>query len=121
MWSRFFFEWNLLGRWSCFTDNGDFIEMCAHFNAEQRIIDRMIKEDISIVAPQTYDELCEMTKNAIALSEADFYSPDYVEKYKYLVDALVHHFHINFTPAEIEEYMYQISHIINNQWEVQHA
>ena len=121
LWSRFFFEWNLLGSWSCFTDNGSFIEMCAHFNAEQSIIDRMIKEEISIIAPQTYDELCEMTRNAISLSGADFYSPDYVEKYKYLVDALVHHFHINFSTAEVKEYTYQISHIINIQWEEHYA
>ena len=121
LFSQFFFEWNLLNNWDCFTNNGDFIEMCAHFNAEQKIIDRMLREDISIIAPQSYDELCEMTKNAILLSGADFYSPNYIEKYKYLVDALVHHFHINFTSAEVQEYMYQISHIINKHWEDHHV
>lgn len=121
LWSRFFVEWILLGSWDCFTQNGSFIEMCSHFAGDSNIIEQMIAHDISIVEPTSYDELCYMVSRSINLSGADFYTPDYIESYKYLVDSLVHHYHINFSPTEITEYMYQICHIVNNQWEEHHA
>ena len=116
-----FFEWILLGSMDCFTQNESFIEMCSHFAEDPNIIEQMIAQDISIVEPTSYDELCYMVCNSIKLSEADFYTPDYIELYKYLVDSLVHHYHINFSPTEITEYMYRICNIVNNQWEEHNA
>ncbi len=120
-WSRLFVEWILLGSWDCFTQNGPFIEMCLHFIEEEGVINNMIEEEISIIEPHSYDELCEMVNNAIQLSGADFYTPDYFESYKYLIDALLHHYHINFSLSDITDYMYQICNIINMQWEERHG
>ena len=121
VWSHFFSEWIYLGSWECFKQNGSFVEMCTHFIEDMNIVDRMITQNISVIEPNTYDELCEMVRNSIELSKADFYTPGYYESHKYLVDSLIHHYHINFSSSEITEYMYQICHIINKQWEEHHA
>jgi len=119
--SPFFIDWILRGNWDCFIQHGPFIKMCSHFFEDQETLNLMAEKSLSIVKPTNYDELCDMTRAAIELSGADFYSPDYIESNKYAIDALIHHYHILFSSEEVEEYTYQICSIICTQWEESHA
>lgn len=117
IWSSFFVEWLFQHDWSCFVNNGPFIKMSTYFAETKDIVDQMIKNDISIIEPHDYDELCCFANNSIGLSGVDFFSKDYNESIKYLIDAFLHHYHIVFSHEEVIEYAYQICHIINLCWE----
>ena len=117
IWSRFFFQWQFKADMNCFIDNGPFYELCARMLNDNSITDRMREDGISIIAPQTYLELCEFAKNAIDLSGIDMMNLDHTESFKYLIDSLINKYHINFSFDDIETYMYQISLIVNKHLE----
>lgn len=121
IWSHFFFEWNFMSKWDCFTNNGPFIEMCSNFLGDELIISKMVNDSISIIEPTTYGELCEMTKNSIELSGTDYIGQDYDDSFKYLVDSLINNYHIIFSANEIKKYALNICYVINKQWENNHA
>ncbi len=116
-WSKFFAEWVILGDWDCFTNNGTFIEMCSILTQNERIVSQMIAENLSLIHPFTYDELCDFTRFSIYLTGTDYINTEYVEEFKYLIDALVHHYRINYSDSEIELYTHQVSTIIIKQME----
>ena len=115
IWSAFFIKWQFLGLLECFNESSPFIQMCLAFWAKDEIISKMIDNDISIIEPCNYLELCALTKHAIFLSGADFFSVDYVIEKKYLIDSLIHCYRINFSPDEIDYYTNQICYVINHQ------
>lgn len=116
VWSSFFFQWQFMCDMDVFTKNGSFIELISNILNDKEIVNKMITERKHIVFPTNYEELCEFVQNATSLLSADLYHPDYVEEENYVIDSLLHGYHVNMTSSEIEKYCFEISSILNKKW-----
>ena len=116
IWSRFFFQWQFVCDWEAFTKNGSFIELMSNILGDTIIVNKLIAERKHLVFPSNYEELCEFVQNAAYLLSIDLYRPDYVEEANYIIDSLLHGYHVNMTFSEIETYCFQISSIMNGKW-----
>lgn len=116
VWSSFFFRWLFLGDYRVFDECGSFIQLCSHIINTSYRLDKFRKSDIALFEPTTYNELCCFVRDILNLSQIDFNSYDYYERFKYLVDSLYNGYHIRFSTNEIQLYCSQISQIIDKEW-----
>lgn len=114
--SKPFIEMYLLGNWNAYNDE-PFMKICDLILENEKQRTYLLSHKISIVFPQSYDELCLMTKYFSSFFDLDYYTPDYYEQYKYLIDALIHHYHVKMSSEEIILYATQICNIILRQME----
>ncbi len=116
VWSHFFFMWQFMCDWNVFESNGSFIEMCSNVIGDVERLERLVKEQLDIIFPTSYEELCLFTQRIQSLFEIEFFDPGYVEEANYIVDALLKGYHINMSNNDIKQYCYQLCTIVNKKW-----
>ena len=117
IWSSFFVQWQFMCDDNAFDSYGSFIKLCSNIIDSPPKYALFVNSDIALYEPTTYKELCDFTRDILALSGVDIYGYDYYEDKKYLIDSLVKGYHINFSDEEISSYFYQISKLIDERWE----
>ncbi len=117
-WSPFFFRWQFLCDYSVFAECGSFIKLCSNiFGSQARFNKLLTMDNVVLYEPTTYNELCEFTRNALALSNVSINNYDYDKPIKYLIDSLLKGYHINFTEKDIASYFFKICSLVDERWD----
>ena len=111
IWSSFFIDWQFQLKSDCFVKYGPLIELCSECLANSEIIDKMITSETNIYMPLNYKELILHTKKLFELFKINISSLKYDEKYKYLLQSIINHYHINFQKEDVFKTYYQICKI----------
>lgn len=116
-WSEFFIRWQFLGDWNAIEKSDAFIKLCGNILYDEERRNRFIHQERSIVFPKTYAGLCSLAQLLHNTFEVDLYVSGAIEEYNYVVDGLIHNYHINMTREDILRYAFQLCRVANSQME----
>lgn len=117
VWSRFFFQWQFLCSCDSFKINGPFIELCSRILGNQSLIKKCCNEEINLIMPSNYKELCELAQNLKKVTGNKLINSKYDETANYIIDALLNNIHINMSKDDFINYCFSICNILNDELE----
>ena len=82
--------------------------ICESIIKQKHLFASFIALGISIYFPINTSALYSFSKIIHSLIGFDYISPKYERRFKYVIDALVNNYHMNFASYEIREYSYLI-------------
>ena len=115
LWSRFYIEWLFLLNGNCFKENGPLFLLCNNLLSNEKAINYIIKNKISIYEPRNYYELGKMVDAILNAFEVDINKLDYDAAFKYLIDSVRNGYYIRLDAYQIKKCFYDICSICNNE------
>lgn len=88
-----------------------FVKICDIIMNDFVLLNKFSSLNKSVFYPISSEELYNFTENVYKLIRFDYINKDYETKFKYVVDALIHGYHINFNKDDVEKYAYNISQL----------
>lgn len=82
--------------------------ICESIIKQKHLFASFIALGISIYFPINTSELYSFSKHIHSLVEFDYISPKYERRFKYVIDALINDYHMNFSSFEIKKFAYNI-------------
>lgn len=94
-----------------------FALVCKQIMANSVLLNRFIINSTSVFYPVTVSELYSFAQRLNGLFPYDYISKDYVIEFKYVIDALIKGYHLNFNEFDIRKYAFNISQLTYEKME----